>query len=145
MYRKKDMLNYFGRFFTPSMILYPLLGAAYMASVYRCPEISDTIKRLNIVAGLFFSYNIAAWLLRNDVCKVSGFLASASFFIYVTHILVYPNILKLSFYLLRPATQWAVIGVFLFITLITLAVILLVFYLLHRYTPSLLKILTGRK
>jgi len=141
----KDMLNYFGRFFTPSMILYPLLGAAYIISIHWCPEISGTIKRLNVVAGLFFAYNIASWLLRNDVCKVSGFLASASFFIYVTHILICPAILKLSFFMIRPTTQLEIIGAYLLTILTTLTAILLTFYLLHKYTPSLLKVLTGRR
>ncbi len=142
---KKDMLEYFGRFFKVSLVAYPLLSLLYVASVHWCPEITDTIKRLNVVAGLFFAYNVSAWLLKHNVCKVSAFLASASFFVYVTHALIYTNLLKLLFYLLRPVTQLEVISVYIFVVLIALASILSVFYLLHRYAPPILKIMTGRK
>ncbi len=142
---KKDMLEYFERFFKVSLVAYPLLSLLYVASVHWCPEITDTIKRLNVVAGLFFAYNVSAWLLKHNVCKVSTFLASASFFVYVTHALIYTNLLKLLFYLLRPVTQLEVISVYIFVVLIALASILSVFYLLHRYAPPILKIMTGRK
>ncbi len=142
---KKDMLEYFERFFKVSLVAYPLLSLLHVASVYWCPEITDTIKRLNVVAGLFFAYNVSAWLLKHNVCKVSAFLASASFFVYVTHALIYTNLLKLLFYLLRPVTQLEVISVYIFVVLIALASILSVFYLLHRYAPPILKIMIGRK
>ena len=61
---EKDMLEYFERFFKVSLVAYPLLSLLHVASVYWCPEITDTIKWLNVVAGLFFAYNVSAWLLR---------------------------------------------------------------------------------
>nr|MDE6483119.1 hypothetical protein [Rikenellaceae bacterium] len=57
-----------------------LLGVSYMVAVHWSSEVADLLKRFNVVAGLFFAYNVSAWILRHNVCKVSPFLSSSSFF-----------------------------------------------------------------
>lgn len=141
----KDMLAEFGRFFKVSAILYILLGVAYMVAVHRSPETADLLKRFNVVAGLFFAYNVSAWILRHNVCKVSPFLSASSFFIYVTHMLICNNILKLCFLIVSPVNQWGVVSLYMLAIVATLAVTLVAFYLLRRYTPGLLRVITGRK
>lgn len=142
---KKDMFVEFGRFFKASIILYPLLALLYVASVYYFPEFSSTLKRLNVIVGLLFAYNIAAWLLTHNICKASRFLAASSFFIYVSHYLICGQILKILFYFIRPSTDIGMLTVYVLTVLVTVALLLLVFYLLRKYTPGLLKLLAGRK
>ena len=142
---KKDMMTEFSRFFKSSMILYPLLALLFVASVHYLPIVSDTIKRLNVFVGLFFAYNVAAWLLRRGVCKVSSFLAASSFFIYITHTLLCGELLKLLFFVCRPVTDLGMLSIYILAVLVTVAFLLLVFYLLRRYTPSFLKVIAGRK
>ncbi len=142
---KKDMMTEFSRFFKSSMILYPLLALLFVASVHYLPIVSDTIKRLNVFVGLFFAYNVAAWLLRRGVCKVSSFLAASSFFIYITHTLLCGELLKLLFFVCRPATDLGMLSIYILAVLVTVVFLLLVFYLLRRYTPSFLKVIAGRK
>lgn len=142
---KKDMLTEFGRFFKSSVFLYPLLALLYVASVHYFPNVSTTIKRLNVFVGLFFAYNIAAWLLRKNICKVNSFLASASFFIYVSHILICGRLIKVMFLLIKPDGNLSIFMVYLLSLLVTVVFLLLVFYLLRRYTPSFLKVIAGRK
>lgn len=142
---KKDMLEYFERFFKVSLVAYPLLSLLHVASVYWCPEITDTIKWLNVVAGLFFAYNVSAWLLRRNVCRVSPFLASASFFVYITHWLIYSLLLKLLFYLIEPCMWPGVISVYLLTIIVLLFSILAVYYFLKLYATRLTRVLTGRK
>lgn len=142
---KKDMLRIFGRYFIVSMILYPLLAVLYVVSVYHFPEMSSIIKRLNVMVGLIFAYNLAIWLLRCRVCKVNAFLASSAFFIYVSHTLICHKILKLFVIKLNPESDLALLSVYALTVLLTLALLLSTFYLLKRYAPGFLKILTGRK
>ena len=142
---KKDMLQEFGRFFKTSMLLYPLLALLYISSVHWFPVATDTIKRINVFVGLFFAYNVAAWLLKHKVCKVSPFLASSSFFIYVAHSLICGDLVKLFFFVFRPTSEWGMISIYTSAVVVTVTSLLLVFYLLRRYAPSFLKVIAGRK
>lgn len=142
---RKDMLTEFGRFFKGANFLYPTLALLYVAAAYRWPEATSTIKRINVIVGLIFAYNLAAWLLKRGICKVNRFLASSSFFIYVSHMLICESIVKGVFYLFRPASNLGLLFVYTSACCITIALLLLSFYLLKRYTPGLLRLLTGRK
>lgn len=142
---KKDMLTEFGHFFKSSVFLYPSLALLYVAFVHYLPDVCTAIKRLNVFVGLFFAYNMAAWLLRKNICKVNSFLASASFFIYVSHILICGRLLKVMFLLIKPDGNFSIFMVYLLSLLVTVVFLLLVFYLLRRYTPSFLKVIAGRK
>ena len=142
---KKDMLQEFGHFFKGSMLLYPLLALLYVLSVHCFPDASATIKRLNVFVGLFFAYNVAAWLLKRNICKVSSFLASSSFFIYVAHTLICGDLVKLFFFIFRPTNEWGMLLIYTSSVVVTVTFLLLVFYLLRRYAPSFLKVIAGRK
>lgn len=142
---KKDMMQEFSRFFRTSMIFYPLLALLFVVSVHCFPDASDTIKRLNVFVGLFFSYNVSAWLLTHRICKVSSFLASSSFFIYITHSLICGEFVKLFFFIFHPTTDLSMLSIYILAVIVTVSSLLWVFYLLRRYTPSFLKIIAGRK
>ena len=141
----KDMMHEFSRFSKISMMLYPLLALLFVFSEHYYPGLSDTIKRLNVFVGLFFAYNVSSWLLRHHICKVSPFLASSSFFIYVAHYLMCDSFLKLFFFIFRPATDLGMLSIFVSAVVTTVTILLLTFYLLKRYTPGFLKVITGRK
>lgn len=142
---KRNMLTEFGRFFKSSIILYPLLSILYMIFAHHIPEISDTLKKINIIIGLLFAYNLSAWLLSHKVCKINHFLACSAFFIYVTHSLICRIVLKLMFYLTHPTTDLGMLSIYTLTVLISIGFLLSVFYLLQRYMPAFLKILVGRK
>lgn len=142
---KKDMLIEFGRFFKLSIILYPLLALLSMVTMNCYPEVSETMKNLNIFVGVFFAYNIASWLLKRNFCKVSPFLASSSFFIYLSHGLICGRLLKALFLYIKPSSDISVLMVYILAVILTLSILLLSFYMLKRYTPDLLKVLAGRK
>ena len=78
------MLVVFGRFFKVSVILYIALGVVHVFAARYYPDLTGIIKRINILVGLLFAYNLSAWLLKNSICKVNAFLASASFYICFT-------------------------------------------------------------
>lgn len=142
---KKNMMHEFWRFAKPSMILYPLLALLFILSVHYFPDISGTIKRLNIFIGLLFAYNVSSWILTHHICKVSPFLASSSFFIYVSHTLICGSFVQLFFFVFRPTSDFGMLSIYISAIITTIAALLLTFYLLRRYTPKFLKVITGRK
>lgn len=142
---KLDMLVEFGRYFKSSIILYPFLGILYIIAAYCYPEACSVIKRLNIVAGLLFAYNLSSWLLRKGYCRISPFLASSAFFIYVSHTLVVNRITKLQEFYINPDSDIKWIWIYLITSIISTSFLLGVFYLLRRYSPSFLGVIIGRK
>lgn len=141
----KDMLTEFGRWFKASAILYPALSLLYVAAIYINPEACVVIKPFRIIAGLLFAYNISAWLLKTGRCTLSPFLASASFFIYVSHAVVIPYILRIVLHALHPTSDAKAIATFVITTVLTALILLGTFGLLRRYAPRLLKVVAGRK
>lgn len=95
---KKDMIQEFGRFFKFSIAAYMLLGTIHVIMAHYYPDACAIVKKMNVFAGLFFAYNTSAWLLKNKKCKVSPFLASSSFFIYVAHILICNVVTKILYF-----------------------------------------------
>lgn len=142
---KKDMLIEFGRFFKISIFLYPLLALLYIISMHFCPNMSGMIKELNVFVGLLFAYNLAAYLLRRNYCKVNSFLASASFFIFISHGLIGARLVKVFYLLIMPASNIALLMVYFLSTLFTILLLLFIFSVLRRYTPTFLKVIAGRK
>ncbi len=142
---KKDMIAEFGRFTKASIISYIVLGVVYLVCAYVYPELCSFVKRFNIIAGLFFAYNVATYLLRNSICKPNKFLSSSSFFIYISHFLIYNEVLKILYYITNPSTAVGFIILYFSAVIICVSLLLLSFYFLNRYTPALLKIIAGRK
>lgn len=144
---KKDIFAEFKKVKHLSFILYPLISLTYMVSLYVYPnqDFLITLKSLNTIAGLLFAYNLSAYLLTNNKCKLNRFLASSSFFIYVSHALFCNLIIRLLYSAIHPVSDLAMLSVFVLSVVITLTIIMSTFYLLQRYCPRILKILTGRK
>ena len=141
----KDMTVEFGRYFRISAISYLVLGLGYVASVHLCPELTSTLKSLNKIVGLVFAYNMSAWLLRHGHCHVNSFLVALSFFIYVSHTAINGIILKILFFIVRPLSDFSIVCVVVSAIIICVGVLLGTFYLMRRFMPSVLYVLTGRK
>lgn len=107
------------------------------------PQTTAYIKSVNIIVGLFFFYNAAAWLLERGVCRVSKFLASASFFIYCGHFILLDPVTRRMYALLSPVSN-AGITVFYLASYACIVLLLLGAYaLLRRFAPSILRLFTG--
>ncbi len=142
---KRDMIKEFGRYRNASFLGYLGLGiVGWMFSSWQ-PEWFNQVKDLYILTGLCAAYNLSALLLTRRVFTVSTFLSSASFFIYITHYLVVSPFLLTLLKLLHPGNAVSMTMTYLLcITLIT-SLLLVVFYLMQRFTPVLLRVVAGRK
>ncbi len=141
----KDMLVEFGKFFHYSALAYPLLSILYIISSFYFPEYLLAIKQVNIFIGLIFAFNLSAWLLKHHWCKVHHCLAQASFFIYVSHILICWRITKFLFTIISPSSDISFLCLYTASTVITISLLLVVFYLMRKYCSNILKVMIGRK
>ena len=103
------------------------------------------LKALSILFGLFFAFNTAVWLLEKGYCKVNKFLSSTSFFIYVSHTLVFPYVFNALRLLMSPNSDISWLLVFVATVVVTSFILVTVFYLISRFTPRILDFITGRK
>ncbi len=142
---RKDMFQVFGQYFHLSIALYISLGVLYFVSACYFPEILIAVKQLNICVGLVLAYNLSAWLLKKGVCHVNPFLASASFFIYVAHLFIGLKLTRFLYVFLSPSSSMGILGINIVSIVLNILILLSIYYLLQRYCPSVLRVLTGRK
>ena len=143
--KRIDMLKAFGRLSIPSYVLYVLLAIVCMFALHYWPDAYKHIKTLNIFVGMLFAYNLAATLMRRYDIKSNELLASASFFIYISHQLLWNPILRAMVAVIHPTTGLAGVSVYVLTLLLTISILLLAFWLMRKFTPSLLKVIAGRK
>ncbi|MCH5174935.1 MAG: acyltransferase [Prevotellaceae bacterium] len=141
----KNMLAEFGRCSKLSAILYISFSLLHIVAACWMPDLCAIIKRFNAIWGLLFFYNLSVWLLNRKICKPNAFLASASFFIYVSHGLICNKIQKALFLVFPPSSDLGVLFVYVAVVPLTIAILLSTFWLLRRYAPAFLKVIAGRK
>lgn len=143
---KKDMVKEFGRHFKMSMIVYPLFSLlTIIAITYNCEILRYVFKQVSIVGFLVFAYNISICVLRNTNVKPGKTLPAASFFIYVSHCLIFQRVTKVMFMLLTPDNGIETISAYILSVAFTVLSLLIVFILMKKYTPRILQFVTGRK
>lgn len=141
----KDMLHEFGRFFKLSIFLYIILSISYAFFIQDNPDIANAVKKANQCAGLILVYNISSLLIRKNICRVSTFLASASFFIYASNWLI---LFETKILILRLVNPQGGAG-FILCDILTIATVtcalLSVYYAMGKCCPKLLETIAGRK
>lgn len=140
-----DMIVAFKKWGKLSIIMYLLNCVIYILICEGYPVIGSWIKLVNAIFALCASFNIAAWILNNTKLRVSAFLASSSFFIYVSHCIIYERLRKIIIMVFRPDNGVEILLVYIFTVIITVLLLLSAFYLLKKYAPSILKVIAGRK
>lgn len=143
---KKDMVTEFGRYFKVSMIIYPLFSLLVIMAIKDNNIIlSKIFKQISVFGFLIFAYNISIWILKNTNIKPSKILSSASFFIYITHVLIFARITKILFILIKPDNGIATISVYGLSTAFTVLSLLMVYIIMRKYFFGILQFVTGRK
>lgn len=140
---RKDMLEAFRPYFKWSLFAYLVSGMVLL--LWHVDGIQRIFTVVKAFSALLLAYNLAAWLLQNSYCRVNTFLASASFFIYVSHALLCQRLRKVCFVIMHPQSDWGVIGTYVFCEVLLVILLLAAFYLMRQYTPSVLKVIAGRK
>ena len=84
-------------------------------------------------------------VLENTNIRPGKILPSASFFIYVSHVLIFARVTKVMFMLIKPDNGIETISAYTLSIIVTVLSLLTVFLFMKKYTPRILQIVTGRK
>lgn len=142
----KDMIAEFYKYNKLAAISFLLLGLVHIiAQNYNLDLLIRVIKIPMIFAGLFFAYNISAWLIKNKNVKVNKFLSSASFFIYISHAVICSKVLLVMKLIFQPNNGLMFTFTYITSVIATVLILLFSFYLMSRFTPKFLSIIAGRK
>ena len=138
-----DIISKFRPYFKFSLLVYLILGVLYfpLSNTSAIPY----IKLAQSLVGLIFLFNLSACLLERGVCRVNKFLSSASFFLYITHCLIVHRVTKVVLSILGPTSDLGVMGTYLLSTILTVLLLVFSYYILKRYFPKALVLVTGRR
>lgn len=143
-YHGKDMIVSMRRRFWPALVLYVVFALLMtFASKQLGAHVVAWMKGLCVIAGMVIAYGLASKLVEKGM-RVSRFLASASFFVYAGHGLIISHVDRYCFLLIRPTNIWVLISTYILAIAITIGALLLLFYLLGLFLPSVQKLLNGR-
>ena len=121
--------------------LFALLAAGMF--LLRGTAIEPYYQRALIPVGSICLVLICSHLLYKKVCKASDTLANASFFIYVYHQLPTAVLIKLAVKFVPMQSSWMLVAMHLLCTTVVVGVGLVGYLLIRRYSPLLLKLLSG--
>lgn len=142
----KDMIVEFGKHKRLAAFTFLILGVVHMYVHFKgLTDLITIVKMPMIFAGLYFAYNVAAWLIISGKAKVNKFLSSSSFFIYVSHALICSKVLLACKKILSPSSDVMLVICYLLSIVLTVIILLLGFKLMSKFTPKLLSVLAGRK
>lgn len=128
-------LNHFALWLYPFVAIADLLTKNLAYNPY--------IHNAGILIGLVAAVSLTACLLENKRIRVNHFLASASFFLFALHTLFMGNLGSLITKLTFVDTPVYMLLLYLVVPTLTICICLAFYWLMQRYTPRLLALLTG--
>lgn len=104
----------------------------------------DIVYPFYVMVGVMATINYATYLVDKRKAYMPEFLSKASFFIYLLHtIMVISIVTRCSLMIFGETNPLLMTLSYLFVPIATLAICLLVYFILNKYTPCILKVLTG--
>lgn len=104
----------------------------------------DLIYPFYVIFGCLTTINIATYLVDKKKVIIPELFSNASFFIYLLHTILVISIVNKVAYILFGETNPILMTLsYLFVPVATVAICLLAYYILNKFTPKLLKVLTG--
>lgn len=107
--------------------------------------LAQSLYQFYIIASVISLIGLAVTLLKANMVKVYPRLASATFFIFLSHIFILNFLYKIVENLALGENYLILIVVYLIIPIITVSVSLFAFHILDKFSPKLLSILTGNR
>lgn len=121
------------------------LGISIICYIYS-DMLSDVcygvLFSLKIFWGVALAYAVAHQLTKAGY-KANPFLSSASFFIYMSHGIIYGLVLKSLCIILSPNTTWELFAVYVASCILIILFLLGLYYLIKKYSAFLSVVLLG--
>ncbi len=139
--QKKIILNYFSRSWP--IWGYLLCSILFLSvSYFAIKDVSPLFKAMHSFVTVAFAFNVVGRLSRYGSIQFR-YGAAWSCFIYMSHCLVVPRMLKIVTFAITPASDLAWLSTYILSVILTLALLSLCFVLCRKYTPKLLNVFIG--
>lgn len=127
------------------ILFYPMMGTLYILALKNgYYDWLHWLKSFSILGFLFFSYHLSTYLVRHGI-KSSPFLSSASFFIYISHCLIFQRITKAIYIIIKPDQPFEYVSIYIISVCVTIVSLLIIYWIMNKYTQKFLAIITGRR
>ena len=101
------------------------------------------LHNVGIIVGCVCFISLTATCLERGLCRVSGFLAGSSFFVYAYHGMPLALAIKGVVRYLPPGSELEVIGLYLGSACVVIGIGLALYGGMRRCVPSFLLLITG--
>lgn len=143
---RKNLVEEFKRAKLSSYILGMLFMIATVWYDGKSTTIGNFIYPFWIITGVCIIFNLAVSFVKSGRLKVCFLLSKSSFFIFATHtILVLPFCTVVCTKVLSWNNPLVLTIRYFIVPFLAVGICLLLFYLMEKYTPKLLGVLTGNR
>jgi hypothetical protein len=125
------------------MLVYPVLALTDLFT--KGVEWNTYIHHVGILAGILCITSLVARFLNTGYLHTHKFLPQASFFVFAFHGMPLALIIKYGFKLLQPQSDISVLLLYVLCPVVTIAIGLLLYFLIMNYFPRFTNMITGRK
>ena len=138
---KINLYDCFIKYWKPSWIVYIILAIA--ALITKDYDFNIYIRKVGMIIGIVFFFNLVAINIKNNKWHVSAFLCSASFFVFATHEPWLRFLRKSCLAIIKPEHEISMILLYFLPAIIIICVSLIGYRLLSKITPRFLATITG--
>lgn len=146
----KTVPECFEKHFSVSLILYPVFSIVYLF-LSEHTLLNQIIKVVNSFAVIPFSFCVAGGLWRSFSERLTerrraciAHMGALSTYIYMSHCLVFPRVLKLLCIVINPKTDFESLACYLGTFALSLSLVIISYIILRKRIPVFLKFLIGR-
>lgn len=140
----KNMVTQLYRFRYPAYVIALLAIIPLIWYNGKGNEMVHYLYYTYVVCAVISLVSIAAWLLRNGKVKLNHWLARTTFFIFLCHMFVWEYVRVYMYNVLVPEDCYPIMIIAYLIRPFVIVVLCIALYwLLERYLPRLLSVLTG--
>ena len=139
--RGKTISGSFKKFYAASVVVYILCSVGSM--FVSTPAIATLLKIIHSFALIFFTFAIVSYFLHRFKFSLNFNVMALSTFIYMSHCLVVPRVMKIITFVIGPDSDMLWLTVYLLSFISALLLLAVCFFICKKYMPSLLKVLIG--
>ena len=139
--RGKTISGSFNKFYAASVVVYLLCSIGSMFATV--PAIAALLRVIHSFALIFFTFAVVSCFLHKSKFTFNFNAMALSTFIYMSHCLVLPRVMKIIVFAINPDSDMLWLTVYLLAFISTLLLLAVCFFICKKYVPSLLKVLIG--
>lgn len=142
--RSEDVTAHFQRRHALFIVLYLLCSLGLMFQEVIPNGMVPLLKVVHTWVAVAFSFNLIYWMTRKGQLGTAALSVAMGCFIYMSHCLVVPRLLKVLAVVWQPEADAAWLTLYLTAAVVTVGLLVGCFVVCKRIAPALLGILIGR-